>query len=285
MLLYQQTISRSIPVEGRGLHHGKSCKVTLHPAAPNTGIQLGLIDQEYYKINPILLAHSHLCSGIAIGKQLIYTVEHLLAAIFGLDIDNIYIQVDSEELPILDGSAKEWVDMLKGSIEQQNQPKEYWTVSRTIHLEHQKSALTVTPFNDLVIDASIDFSHPLIGKQQHRYHHTKQNFSKLSHARTFGFLKDHQYLKKAGYAQGASPKNCIILTDSGLYTNQQLRDPKEFIFHKIIDFLGDLAVLNLPFVGNFTLQRPSHSLTQCFVKLLVEDKELLTKSKNRIYYS
>ena len=285
MARYQRSISNSFTVEGIGLHKGKTCQVSLHPAPVNTGIQLSFHGEERHMLSPALLCHHQLCTGLRLGSKIIYTTEHLLATLFGLHIDNVFIQVNSNEIPILDGSALEWVKMIQPSICQQPSSIENHTVSRPVTLRNGQSTLQVRPSSVLQISASIDFSHPLIGQQCDHYHHNQDNFLHLSQARTFGFLNDHQKLLDSGYALGASQNNCIILTSTGLLDKQQLRFPQEMLHHKILDFLGDLAVLNLPFTGNFILHRPSHSLNQHFVKLLIDDKELLTNSKNSIYYS
>jgi len=280
----QRSIASPCTIEGIGLHSGKACRITLSPAAEGSGIQFALTSEKPYRLSPEILSHSKLCSGVALGKHTLYTIEHLLAAIYGLGIDNLLINSSSTEIPILDGSAKMWVAaLMNAKVIEQDVPKTIYTVKNEIELVQGKSRLLVKPASSLIVTASIDFNHPLIGKQQTTYRHSTTNFNRLCSARTFGFIKDQKNLHEAGYALGATTDNCLIFTQDGLYNHQSLQQPIEPLNHKILDFLGDLAVFNVNLIAQFDLIRPNHSLTQRLLKTLAQDKHWLTLDENSIY--
>jgi UDP-3-O-[3-hydroxymyristoyl] N-acetylglucosamine deacetylase len=280
----QQTIAKPVKISGTGLHTANPCDVYLCPAKDNTGIQFSFQEQKPVKITPLLISHSQLCTAININGSDIYTTEHLLAAITGLGIDNIIIKTNGTEIPILDGSAIEWIKAIQSvGIKEQHSFKAYRYLTKEIEIKDRESTLIAQPDSSLQITVTLDFPHPLISKEPITFIHSREQSSMIWRARTFGFFSDRDALQKQGYAKGATTENCLIFTINSLYKNQKMRFPEEPVYHKILDFLGDLTILNSPLIGRFTLHRPSHRLTHKFVRLLMKNKELLTTDENSIY--
>ena len=235
----------------------------------NSGIVFSTPNVRPIRLQPELLCCDTLCTGIQVGPLKIITLEHLLAAIIGVGVDNIHIQVNGEEIPILDGSAKPWLCAFQqAGIIDQSAPKIFSSVPRSLSLNEGSATVTMHPCDHLEVEASIDFPHPEIGRMSYRYIHSEAAFLSISSARTFGFIEDRERLQTAGYALGASEENCLLFTQTGIYPSQELRHPKEPVLHKILDFLGDIAVLNKVLRGHFILHRSSHALNQRIVKLL-----------------
>ena len=265
----QRSLSSSFSLSGIGLHRGTQSIVECHPLPVNSGIVFSTPNTQPIRLQPDLLCHGALCTGIQLGLQKILTLEHLLAAVMGAGLDNLHIRVDGEEIPILDGSAAPWFRAFqKAGIVEQSAPKFFFSVPRTLSLQEGSSTVTMHPCDHLKIEFSIDFPHPKIGRMSYLYLHSPTTFSTISSARTFGFIEDRERLHAAGYALGASTENCLLFTKTDIYPSQHLRHPKEPVLHKILDFMGDLAVLNQALYGHFILHRSNHALNQRIVKLL-----------------
>jgi len=192
------------------------------------------------------------------------TIEHIMAAFFGMGIDNVLVQVDGEEIPIMDGSSAPFVFLLNNAgVTIQNDHKEFLLVKKPFKVKDGNRSVKLTPSNELKITYKIDFDHPLIKDQSYAMSFSQSSFvNEISRARTFGFLKDVQRLRNNGLAKGGSLDNAIVVDEFRVLNEDGLRYQTEFVRHKILDFIGDLAILGHIPIGHFVVERSGHSLNQ-----------------------
>jgi len=278
-MIFQQTIKQVINTVGIGLHSGKKVGISLRPAPPNTGIVFWRNDLD--KPLPI---HAHatavtstqLCTMLESGSARVATVEHLLAALAGLGIDNLYVDLDSEEIPIMDGSSAPFIFLIQAAgIAQQNQPKKLIRITKPIEVREGDRWARLIPFNGFKIDFTIDFQHPIFKQQNQRLaiDFSASTFNEVAKARTFGFLKDIEYLRKANLALGGSMDNAIVLDDYRVMNQDGLRYTDEFVRHKILDAVGDLYLAGYGILGELQAYKSGHSLNNQLVrKLLLEQQ-------------
>jgi UDP-3-O-[3-hydroxymyristoyl] N-acetylglucosamine deacetylase len=206
---------------------------------------------------------------------LISTTEHLLSAFIGLGIDNAIVELDNLELPILDGSAKPFVDMIrKAGVRQQRRPRKYLKIRRELEMRESNKFIAVYPADTYSVSYSINFPHPLIGKETLKVELTNGSYLKhIAGARTFGSRQDEQAMRNMGLIRGASRENCIVLTRDGV-ENGPLRYPDEFVRHKVLDLVGDLALLGKQILGNVVADRAGHAMHTALVSRILRDKTL-----------
>lgn len=271
MINYQRTIREKIGCTGIGLHSGKKAKITLIPAEPDTGIKFKRTD---VSDNNCIIEASHqnlatvnYATTLSKNGSNVQTVEHLMAALAGLGIDNLIVEIDSDEVPIMDGSAAPFVFLLQeAGILEQSAPRKYIKIKKTIQVGTEDKFIKITPAEELSITYTINFNHPLINTQKAHYALTEATFiKKISRARTFGFLHEAKQLREAGLIKGGSLDNAIVLGDYQIL-NGSLRFEDEFVCHKIIDFLGDLYLLGRPIIGHVTAYKAGHGLHSILVK-------------------
>jgi UDP-3-O-[3-hydroxymyristoyl] N-acetylglucosamine deacetylase len=273
MINYQRTIREKIGCTGIGLHSGKKAKITLVPAEPNTGIRFRrtdisgsdkdcLIEASYQNLSTVSYATTLSKNGYSIQ-----TVEHLMAALAGLGIDNLIIEIDSDEVPIMDGSAAPFVSLLqKAGILEQTAPRKYIKIKKAIQVGMDDKFIKISPAEKLSITYTINFNHPLINTQKAHYTITESTFiKKICRARTFGFLHETKQLREAGLIKGGSLDNAIVIGDYHIL-NGSLRFEDEFVCHKIMDFIGDLYLLGRPLIGRVTAYKAGHGLHSLLVK-------------------
>jgi UDP-3-O-[3-hydroxymyristoyl] N-acetylglucosamine deacetylase len=273
----QRTVRDSISCTGIGLHSGKKVRITIKPAPPDSGIQFIRKD---LNVPQVVKAHfenvidTNLSTTLGANGVRVSTVEHLMAAFFGVGIDNALVEIDGPEVPIMDGSAAPFIFLLKSAgIREQRKAKQFIVIKKPIRIQDGNRSISIKPSRELKISFSIDFPHPLIKDQ-----HFELNFSgnafirEISRARTFGFLKDMKTLRDAGLAQGGSLDNAIVIDDFRILNEDGLRYHDEFVRHKILDFIGDLAIIGSPVIGHFIIERSGHSLNQALLKKLVANK-------------
>jgi UDP-3-O-[3-hydroxymyristoyl] N-acetylglucosamine deacetylase len=276
----QTTVAREIELTGTGVHSGAPVSVILHPAESGTGLRFlasrnGRIAAEI----PASVNHVKnltLCtvigdeSGLTIG-----TVEHLLAALRGLAIDNCYIEIDSKEVPIMDGSSAAFVEAIdETGIRELNEPRSFIKVLKPIRVEDGDCWGELTPHSSFSLDVEIDFETPLIGRQRLALEMSPGVFrNEISRARTFGFMRDVEKLWKAGLALGASLDNTIALGDDRILNRGGLRYPQEFVRHKMLDAIGDLALSGAPLLGAYRSVRGGHRLNAHVLKALFADAD------------
>jgi UDP-3-O-[3-hydroxymyristoyl] N-acetylglucosamine deacetylase len=273
----QRTVRDNISCTGIGLHSGKMVRMTIKPAPPDSGIQFIRVD---LSVPQVIKAHfenvidTNLSTTIGVDGTRVSTVEHLMAAFFGLGIDNALVEIDGPEVPIMDGSAAPFIFLLKSAgIREQRRPKQFIIIKKPLRIQDGNRSISIKPSKELKISFSIDFPHPLIKDQQYDFQFSDSNFVKeISKARTFGFLKDMKTLRDAGLAQGGSLDNAIVIDDYRILNEDGLRYSDEFVRHKILDFIGDMAIIGAPVIGHFSIERSGHSLNQALLKKLVANK-------------
>lgn len=245
---------------GIGLHTGELCTVNFRPAKADTGIVVFFNNVEIPAVADYAFA-AGLCTGLAYKNQQVKTIEHALSALRGNNIDNAVIEVVGPELPILDGSAIEFSRLIKQlgttTLRRKRRPIK---IDDVFKVGNQDAWCSIEPSNDLIFEFEIDFDHPLIGRSQYLFDTSKQRYNvDIAPARTFGFAKDAERLISQNLALGATFKNAIILTESGM-ASTSLRYDNEFVRHKILDAIGDTSLVGVPFIGKYTGYKAGHAL-------------------------
>jgi len=263
MFKCQRTLREKIQFEGIGLHTGYSVKLALIPAPADTGIRFRRTDLQNFEIEAIRKHVAKVSYATTLMKKgvMISTVEHLLSALYGLGIDNLYLDIDSMEVPILDGSGSRFVEgILKAGIVEQDALRKYIRIDEPIEVRQGDKLAGVYP--DCIPSATyiIDFEHEAIGYQEIQIDLTPESYCKeLSLARTFGFVSDVEYLKSIGLIQGGSLDNAVVLDSSGI-VNNHLRFQNEFVRHKLLDLLGDISLTGYPIIGRLRAERAGHAI-------------------------
>ncbi|OGP71225.1 MAG: UDP-3-O-[3-hydroxymyristoyl] N-acetylglucosamine deacetylase [Deltaproteobacteria bacterium RBG_13_58_19] len=273
---WQKTLARSVNFTGIGLHQGQPVSMTIHPASANHGLRFVRTDLPH---RPQVRAHytrvvdTARATTLGEGPATLSTVEHLLAALRGLGVDNALIQVGGPEIPIMDGSAGAFArDLSEAGLRSLPWPRSYLLIHRPVELREGEQWMRVTPGKPR-ITYTIDFSHPLIRRQRYTVNLSSESFQReIAPARTFGFLKEVKYLQEKGLALGGSLDNAVVLDDQGVLNPEGLRFPEEFVRHKILDAVGDLALLGLPLLGRLEVGRGSHALHHRFMQFLMRQE-------------
>jgi UDP-3-O-[3-hydroxymyristoyl] N-acetylglucosamine deacetylase len=279
----QTTIKREIELSGTGVHSGAPVSMVLHPAEADTGFRF-LVSKRGRIIAEIpadirYVKNLTLCTvlgddaGVTVG-----TVEHLLAALRGLNVDNCYVEIDAREVPIMDGSAAAFVAAIdEVGIRELPQPRRFIKVLKPVRVQDGDCWGELVPHSGFHLDVEIDFPTPLIGRQRLALEMNSGAFrNEISRARTFGFMRDVENLWKAGLALGASLNNTIALADDRIMNAEGLRYPQEFVRHKLLDAVGDLALAGGPMLGSYRAYRGGHRLNAHVLQALFADKEAWT---------
>ncbi len=276
--MLQTTIHKTVRCTGTGLHSGKQVELTLRPAIEDTGILFSLANgcgRTFLTPNPELVVGTGLATTLGIGKESIATVEHLLAAVSALGIDNIHIEVDGTEVPIMDGSAASFVYLLnQAGVRRLGKARKVLRIKKPVVFERDGKYIKALPHDCYQVDYTIEFAHPVIGEQHLEMDITPENFaSEIAKARTFGFLKEVEYLHANGLALGGSLDNAIVLDDYTVLNTEGLRFEDEFVRHKLLDFVGDMAIMDLPLVGRFEVFASGHEMNNAFLRFLAENRD------------
>lgn len=272
---YQRTIKRAVSLTGIGLHSGKAASVRLLPASVGRGIQFIRADQE--NALPVAahyrnITNTQLATTLGSGSQSISTVEHLLAALQGFGIDNLLVEVDGPEIPILDGSALPFCHAIQSvGVDEQRAVRPVLRLHKRIELRLKEKWAVAEPSDRLEIHGSIDWDHPAIGYQEFRYKEGETNFLDIAGARTFGFLRDVEALKKMGLALGGSLENAVVLDHAFVLNPDGLRYPDEFVRHKVLDALGDFKLAGLAIEASFKLHRAGHDVHRLLLAEIFKD--------------
>lgn len=273
-MFFQNTIRARTEVKGLGIHSGESSSVTFVPAPPNTGVHF--IRKDLPGCPSIKVhADSVTATGYATtlgGPQFsVSTIEHCLSALSALRIDNLLVELSGPEIPICDGSSREFLAAIQQvGVVEQDQPRKYCYVTKPIYISEGDKQAYVVPYHGLRVTVTIEFPHPKIGKQKIDLDINEQSFTReIASARTFGFLKDVEALKSKGLAKGGSLDNAIVLSDSGIMNPEGLRFEDEFVRHKALDALGDLVTLSMPLMGHVILYKAGHDLMNKLVKKIM----------------
>jgi len=247
------------------------------PAPPGTGIVFHRTDLDGFDIQASgrNVARVSYATSLMRKGVLISTTEHLLSAFMGLGIDNTIVELDNLELPILDGSALPFVELIqKAGIRKQRRPRKYLKILREVEMREGNKFIAVHPADTYSVSYSINFPHPLIGKETFQVELSNGNYlRKIAPARTFGSREDEKAMRNMGLIRGASRDNCIVLTRDGI-ENGPLRFPDEFVRHKVLDLVGDLALLGKPILGRIVADRAGHAMHTALVSRILRDKTL-----------
>ncbi|MGE4551651.1 MAG: UDP-3-O-acyl-N-acetylglucosamine deacetylase [Desulfovibrionaceae bacterium] len=271
--MLQTTIAKTITCTGIGLHSGKQVELTLRPASENTGIIFSFRNgsgSNFLAPRPELVVDTGMATTLGDGRDKVSTVEHLLAAVRGLGVDNVHIEAGGWELPIMDGSAASFVYLLhQAGIRKQRLARKVLRFKKPIVFEQDGKSITARPHEGFRLDYTIDFAHPIIGRQRLAHEVTPEVFeTELSKARTFGFLREVEYLHANGLALGGSLENAVVLDEFSVLNPDGLRFEDEFVRHKMLDFVGDMAVMELPLYGAFEVFASGHGLNNQFLRYL-----------------
>jgi UDP-3-O-[3-hydroxymyristoyl] N-acetylglucosamine deacetylase len=276
-LTQEQTIRTAVECTGIGLHSGAPVFLRMLPAPPATGIRFRRIDLDGFEIEAVGLNVARVSYATSLMKKgvLISTTEHILSAFIGMGIDNSIVELDNLELPILDGSARPFVEMIQeAGIRKQRRPRKYLRIRRELAMREGDKFIAVYPADTYSVSYSINFPHPLIGKETFQVELTNGNYLRhIAPARTFGLREDERAMRNMGLIRGASRENCIVLTKDGV-ENGPLRFPDEFVRHKVLDLVGDLALLGKQILGKIVADRAGHAMHTALVSRILRDKTL-----------
>ncbi len=274
----QTTIRQAIECTGIGLHSGKTVRMGLRPAAENTGIVFHVRTRNGVTTitpTPEAVVATGLATTLGAGDARVATVEHLLAAIRGLGIDNIHIDAEGGEIPIMDGSAASFVLLLRNAgIIRQSAPREVWRIKKPLTFARDGKYIEAYPHDGFAVNYTITFPHKLIGTQRMEMEVSAQTFGHIARARTFGFLREVEYLRSRGLALGGSLDNAIVLDDCSVVNQDGLRFADEFVRHKILDFVGDMSMIDKPLQGRFVVSCSGHALNNEFLRTVTENAEI-----------
>lgn len=273
----QRTVRDNISCTGIGLHSGKRVGLTIKPAPPDSGIKFVRKDLPNHcmiKAKYENVISTHMSTSIGMNGTRVSTVEHLMAAFFGFGIDNARVEIDGPEVPIMDGSSAPFIFLLKSvGIKEQQKPKRFIVIKKSLQINEGHRHIRISPSKELRISYTVDFQHPLITNQGYDLYFSGRTFiNEISKARTFGFLKDSEIIREAGLAKGVSLDNTIVMDDFRVLNEDGLRYKDEFVRHKILDFIGDLAIIGSPIIGHFEVYKSGHSLNQTMLKKLINSK-------------
>jgi UDP-3-O-[3-hydroxymyristoyl] N-acetylglucosamine deacetylase len=273
MYVQRKTINTNVSITGIGLHSGIYTTVELRCAPAGSGITFVRTDLDDLRIPALQASTTALDYATTVGKDdvSVGTVEHLLSAIMACGITDVDIHINGPEVPIVDGSALPFVHLIDAAgVRGLNSEIPVLRITEPIEIVEGDKSIRIAPANRLVLKYKIDFDHPAIGKETFHFDFGHDNFlKKIAPARTFGFMRDVEKLRAAGLARGGSVENCIVLDDKGV-VNGSLRFKDEFVRHKILDLIGDLALVGRPIVGEITAHRAGHALHSKFVAKVLE---------------
>ncbi|MBZ4201121.1 MAG: UDP-3-O-acyl-N-acetylglucosamine deacetylase [Methylotenera sp.] len=277
-MLKQRTLKTAISTTGVGLHNGEKVTLTLRPAAANTGIVFKRVDlpqPNEILVRPSAVNDTRLCSAVEIDGVRVATVEHIMSALAGLGIDNIYIEVNASEMPIMDGSAGPFIFLLReAGIVEQAASKKFIRIKKTVEVVDGDKWVRFDPYHGFKVDFTIAFNHPVFEGlvNQVRMDFASDSYvEEISRARTFGFMHEVEYLRSNGYARGGSLDNAIVLDEYRILNVDGLRYDNEFVKHKALDAIGDIYMLGHPLLGAFSAYKSGHRLNNQLLRALMAD--------------
>ena len=276
-MLQQRTLKSLTRAVGVGLHSGQRVELTLRPAAPDTGIVFRRVDLPEpvdIAVSAQAVSDTRLASTLANGDAKVHTVEHLMSACAGLGVDNLYVDITAEEVPILDGSAASFVFLLQSAgIELQNAPRRFIRITRPVEVREGSGATEkwarLEPYEGYQLSFEIDFDHPAVDATGQRvvFDMSTGSYSKdIARARTFGFTKDVEMMRANGLALGGGLDNAIVMDDFKVLNAEGLRYDDEFVKHKILDAMGDLYLIGKPFLARYSARRSGHALNNLLLR-------------------
>jgi UDP-3-O-[3-hydroxymyristoyl] N-acetylglucosamine deacetylase len=278
---HQLTIQRPVETEGIGLHTAVRCRLRLVPAPADTGIVFRRVDLDNFEIEAHVRNVARVSYATSLMKQgvLLSTTEHVLAALYSCGVDNVYVEIDALELPILDGSAQPFIELLdRAGTRRLRRRRRYIHVVKPLEFCDGDRRIGIYPDNDFRVHCFVDYHHPVCGPQQVEIKVNRESFSReLAPARTFGFTKDFAGLRAMGLIRGGAMDNAIVLDENGI-TNGPLRFSDEFGRHKALDLIGDLALVCRPLKARIIAHKAGHALHTQLVTRLLADRSLWTET-------
>ncbi len=279
-MLRQRTLKTAVRATGVGLHTGEKVYMTLRPASENSGIMFHRMDLDEpvdVPADPMLVGETMLGTTLVRDGVKVATVEHLMSALAGLGIDNVNVDLSAAEVPIMDGSAGPFVFLLQSAgIEEQNAPKKFVRIRKTVRVEHGDKWAELRPFNGFKVNFEVYFNHPVFNKinQHASIDFSSTSFMKeVSRARTFCFLRDVEALRERNLTLGGSMDNAIVLDDYRILNEDGLRYSNEFVIHKILDAIGDMYLLNHTLIGELRAYKSGHDLNNKLLRALLEQED------------
>ncbi len=278
-MLKQRTLKKAISATGVGLHNGEKVTLTLRPAAADTGVVFKRVDlpqPNEILATPDAVHDTRLCSALEANGARVATVEHIMSALAGLGVDNVYIEVDASEIPIMDGSSGPFVYLLQeAGIVEQAAAKKFIRVKKTVEVIDGDKWVRFEPYHGFKVDFTINFNHPVFensGSQVKIDFAEDSYINEISRARTFGFMHEVEYLRSNGLARGGSLDNAIVLDEYRVINADGLRYDDEFAKHKVLDAIGDLYMLGHPILGAFYAYKSGHALNNQLLRALMQDE-------------
>ncbi len=278
-MLKQRTLKKAISATGVGLHNGEKVTLTLRPAAADTGIVFKRVDlpqPNEILATPNAVHDTRLCSALEANGARVATVEHIMSALAGLGVDNVYVEVDASEIPIMDGSSGPFVYLLQeAGIVEQAAAKKFIRVKKTVEVIDGDKWVRFEPYHGFKVDFTINFNHPVFENSgsQVKIDFAEDSYIKeISRARTFGFMHEVEYLRSNGLARGGSLDNAIVLDEYRVINADGLRYDDEFAKHKVLDAIGDLYMLGHPILGAFYAYKSGHALNNQLLRALMQDE-------------
>lgn len=277
MMRFQRTIKNLIPCEGIGLHSGKAVKMRIKPAPADTGVVFIRTDLGGHEIKAVAAntAAASYATTLSQNGATVKTVEHLLAAFAGLNIDNAFVEIDAEEVPIMDGSAGPFIRLIADSgIQTQEKTQALIKIIKPVFVREGNKQLAIWPADAPSISYFIDFNHPMLKEQSLQYLPSEEEFLReVADARTFGFLNEVKTLQANGLAKGASLDNAVALGEDSVLNKEGLRYKDEFVRHKILDLIGDFSLAGKPVIGHIVAHKSGHALNAQMVNKLLHDPQ------------
>jgi len=278
-LIRQRTLKHKVSATGVGLHTGEKVYLTLRPAAPDTGIVFRRVDLPHavdIKADPFSVGDTRLASCLQQGDASISTVEHLMSALAGLGVDNVYIDLSAAEVPIMDGSAGPFVFLIQSAgIEEQNVAKKFIRILKPVEVRQGDKWVRLEPYHGFKLDLAIEFNHPVFdrSRQSVLIDFSQTSYIKeIARARTFGFMQDVEAMRSQGLALGGSLDNAIVMDEYRVLNSDGLRYDDEFVKHKALDAIGDLYLLGHPLIGAFSGFKSGHALNNQLLRALLQDQ-------------
>ena len=274
----QRTIKKPVNCTGIGLHSGKKVNLVIKPAPVNHGIKFirtDLLNSPGINAHFNQVVDTSLATVIGSGGCIVSTIEHLMASFAGLSIDNALVELDAYEVPVMDGSAGPFIEMIKSSgIKNQLAPRHFFLIKEPIVLKEADKSVSIYPSETFKITYTIEFNHPLIKKQTYSLEISDKIFERtICRARTFGFLHEVEYMKRYGLARGGSLENAVVIDKDSIVNEDGLRFEDEFVRHKILDCLGDFSLLGMPVLGHLIVVKSGHAFNHAFLEKFFSQKK------------
>ena len=273
---HQNTIARAVTMEGIGLHTGVPVHVRLSPAPSGTGIIFKRVDLDGFTIKAAAKNVARVSYATSLMRKgvLISTTEHLLSALAASRIDNVFIELDNLEVPIMDGSALPFLRLIQEAGVKQQRAWQAWAkIVKPVEIVDGQKRIAIYPSEEFKITYRISFDHPMIGEQEHSFTMNQPGYERgIAPARTFGFFDEVEMLRQSGLVRGGSLENAIVLTRTGVMNPEGLRFPDEFCRHKILDVVGDLVMFGRPLLGHVVADRAGHAMHIALVSRLLREK-------------